>query len=330
MLAWFCIVALQSLMLLVSSPGLANDTTASVGTGGLIYTRNSIISMEQEDLFISEKEIRVNYVFRNNSDGDVENIIAFPMPDLEPRYESDIAIPDMGSDNFLDFTVAIDGKPIKPELQQRGLAGGLDVTDALISRAIPVSPQNASVQAAIDRLDTATKQDWLKRGILQNSDDSEFAPGWLLKSTYWWVGHFPAGKDVRVSHRYKPSVGGTVGLNFDPDDNSTHGPNFDHARKYCRDKSFNQSVAKIVKKAGPERTVLYENWISYILTTGGNWAGPIKKFKLTIDKGDTENLISFCGQNVKKTGPTTFEMTAEDFWPERDIEILLLKRNTFE
>ena len=35
--------------------------------------------------------------------------------------------------------------------------------------------------------------------------------------------------------------------------------------------------------------------------------------------------MSFCGDNVKKVGPTTFEMKAKDFYPERDIDILLLK-----
>ena len=34
--------------------------------------------------------------------------------------------------------------------------------------------------------------------------------------------------------------------------------------------------------------------------------------------------MSFCGDNVRKVGPTTFEMTADDFYPERDIDILIL------
>ena len=51
-----------------------------------------------------------------------------------------------------------------------------------------------------------------------------------------------------------------------------------------------------------------------MLTTGGNWAvGTIGKFKLTVDKGDPKALVSFCGDNVKKIGPTTFEMTADGF-----------------
>ncbi len=50
----------------------------------------------------------------------------------------------------------------------------------------------------------------------------------------------------------------------------------------------------------------------------------IENFKLTIDKGSPDNLVSFCGKGVKKVGPTTFEMTARDFWPERDLDILIL------
>jgi len=38
-------------------------------------------------------------------------------------------------------------------------------------------------------------------------------------------------------------------------------------------------------------------------------------------------LVSFCGEDVKKIGPTTFEMVKTDYWPEREIEILILNRN---
>ena len=37
------------------------------------------------------------------------------------------------------------------------------------------------------------------------------------------------------------------------------------------------------------------------------------------------NIVSFCGTGVKKTGPTNFEMVAENFYPERDVDILILQ-----
>ena len=70
-----------------------------------------------------------------------------------------------------------------------------------------------------------------------------------------------------------------------------------------------------------------ESWISYIWSTGANWGGPIGKFHLTIDKGDPKNLVSFCWDGkVTKTGPTTFEMEATDWYPPygRELEILIL------
>ena len=69
-----------------------------------------------------------------------------------------------------------------------------------------------------------------------------------------------------------------------------------------------------------------ENWISYIWSTGNNWSGPIGKFTLTVDKGSPDNLVSFCGEGVKKIGPTTFQMTQTDWYPpyDQELEILLL------
>jgi hypothetical protein len=35
--------------------------------------------------------------------------------------------------------------------------------------------------------------------------------------------------------------------------------------------------------------------------------------------------VSFCGKNVRKLDGTTFEMRVDDFYPERDLDILFLK-----
>ena len=77
-------------------------------------------------------------------------------------------------------------------------------------------------------------------------------------------------------------------------------------------------MLKAAKESKEGYPMLMEQRLDYVLTTGGNWAlGTIGDFKLTIDKGDPANLVSFCGENVKKTGPTTFEMTAKDYYPDR-------------
>ena len=67
-----------------------------------------------------------------------------------------------------------------------------------------------------------------------------------------------------------------------------------------------------------------ESRLSYVLVTANTWFGPIGEFNLTVDKGAVSNFVSFCGEGVTKTGPTTFELTYRDFYPERDLEILFV------
>jgi hypothetical protein len=94
------------------------------------------------------------------------------------------------------------------------------------------------------------------------------------------------------------------------------------------DDAFIEAVEKRMPSDGGASAGLYfENRIQYILRTGANWAGPISDFTLQIDKGSADNLVSFCAEGVKKTGPTTFEVKATDFWPERDLDILFIVKS---
>ena len=49
-----------------------------------------------------------------------------------------------------------------------------------------------------------------------------------------------------------------------------------------------------------------------------------------VDKGSTENLVSFCMNGVTKIGPTRFEVVKTDFEPTRDLDILIVKFASYE
>jgi len=313
------------------SPARANDSVAGVGAGGLILGRTDAIEMASENLYISMDEVRVDYVFRNRTDKAVETIVAFPMPDIAANPYTMPSLPDNASDNFLDFQVGFDGRPVRPQLEQRAFAVGVDVTPLLTEHKIPATPFLEATFKALEGLPEPVANDWIDRGLIfidsyDNGDGwkNVRTPLWTLKSTYWWKSTFPAGKDVKVAHRYKPSVAASVGLNFFYD--QTFQPSYqEYKQSYCTDQGFE----RIVKKAAAGNPDGYppfsEYHVDYVLTTGGNWAlGNIGKFKLTIDKGDPANIVSFCGTNVKKTGPTTFEMSEDDFYPQRDLKVLIL------
>lgn len=308
----------------------ANDTAAEIGAGGLVYARSGEVSLESETLYLSLDKVTVDYVFRNNESYDVETVVAFPMPDIEMSPDGNAAIPRL-EDNFLGFTVEADGQAITPELQQRAWAKGVDVTDLLTASGLPVSPFGY-YDGTFDftSLPQATLADFVERGIvwaLYDQGEGKFVapiePSWTLRSAYWWRMTFPANADVSVHHEYTPAAGGTVGVFFLEEEELAAR----YEDKYCTDASFVRAVKKRQDAATARGEIGYtERWLSYVLTTGANWAGLIRHFRLIIDKGSVDNLVSFCGEGVKKTGPTTFEMEKTDFWPERDLDLLFVTK----
>lgn len=320
---------LPILAALAAPPAWANDSIAELGAGGLVLSRSDAVAMESEDLFISPDEVRVDYRFKNVTDADVEAIVAFPMPDLLGSPFEIPSLPVEAEDNFLDFEVKIDGEPIEPSLENRAFAAELDVTDDLRKAGVPFFPFGDAAFDALARLPGRVAQDWVRRGLItiDTYDDGSGwkdvrTPVWRLKSTYWWPARFPAGAAVAVSHRYRPSVGMSVGTGLMGDPDAVA----EYERRFCVDEAFRRAVEKAQKASGEGELPFSELRLRYVLTTGGNWAfGAIGRFRLVVDKGAPENLVSFCGRNVKKTGPTTFEMAAADFFPERDLEILILQ-----
>jgi hypothetical protein len=324
---------LAILMALAAAPASANDTTAELATGGLIFVRSEQIAMESEDLYISPSEVRVKYQFRNRGEDDIESVVAFPMPNIKADPYTITSVPEASSDNFLGFTVEVDGRRIAPRLDQRAFAAEVDVTELLAANGVPLWPYHDSTREAIDKLAPEVLEDWHARGILypEEFDDGSgwkkvWSPFWELKSTYWWRMTFPAGKPIEVKHSDTPSVGGTVDVTF-LEDGKAKGERYDQYKaKYCVEGGFVRAVEAAVAKSRGVNPPYTESWISYVLTTGGNWATTIEKFRLTIDKGSPRNLVSFCGSGVKKTGATTFEIVAENFYPQRDLDILILQQ----
>src|SRR5438128_3463574 len=87
---------------IAATPALANDSTAELATGGLIFVHNENVEMVSEDLSISAKEVGVRYRFFNKSDQDVTVLVAFPMPEIRVEEpDQNIALPTEDPVNFL-------------------------------------------------------------------------------------------------------------------------------------------------------------------------------------------------------------------------------------
>jgi hypothetical protein len=153
------------------------------------------------------------------------------------------------------------------------------------------------------------------------------AARWSLRTTFYWEQTFPAKAETLIEHRYRPSVGGSVQTSLGAPASVKEAWYDDYKRKYCLDGDFFASIERLRKAAKSEFGPPYaEERIDYILRTGANWSGPIGQFHLTVDKGEPGSLVSFCGQGVKKTGDTKFEMSKTNFSPDGDLAVLILKK----
>jgi hypothetical protein len=127
---------------------------------------------------------------------------------------------------------------------------------------------------------------------------------------YYWEQTFPPGEQVSIEHLYRVVAGGNP--ENEPD-------------KYCIDESFKMAAEKKDKVfQSKSNTATYGNYrnVAYILKTGANWKGPIRNFKLRIDKESSNNLVSLCWQGLKKINATTFEFSKTNYVPDQDLAIL--------
>jgi len=320
---------MATLLLVTAATGaMANDSTATVGAGGLVLEKTDSIAMESEDLYVSADEIRVRYGFRNISAKPVTTVVAFPMPSrrMSDEYGGDVAYPS-------GFRTSVDGRPVKATLERKAVVGGKDYHARLEVLKIPIAPEsiNAAIKA-MDALPAAAKAELIRLGLAGEEewdDDGKgmkkhLIPLWTVEDKYWWSQTFPAGREVRIDHRYVPGAGGSVEsfIAF-PEYRNTPEARATIA-KYCVDKATMAAVDKRRNK-GLEGPLMPQRTVEYILTTGANWAKPIGDFRLVVDKGKPGNLVSFCGEGVRKISPTQFEMRKRNWRPTRDLEVLILE-----
>jgi hypothetical protein len=305
---------------LVPVQGNANDTTAELATGGLTFTRSQDIEMRSEDLFISMKEIRVQYKFYNRSNRDIATQVAFPVPDLPYGTDTDFAIPTDDPENILGFTTTVNNRPVAALVERKALLNGVDKTDVLQALGVPVAPRSNQKD------DYLSQENWdqlIRDGFIEDTPrtDAHISPRWTLKTTYYWEQTFPAGREVSILHRYAPSVGSVVPMPTSALLNQPSTLQIDRSKglnRYCIDQDFLNGMARSLNSAWEQ------HFLEYILVTGANWSGPIRNFRLVVDKGAPENLVSFCGKGVRKISATQFEFRASDFTPSSNVSVLFL------
>ncbi|WP_439817923.1 DUF4424 family protein [Zavarzinia sp. CC-PAN008] len=314
-------------LLAFGAPAAANDSSAVLGAGGLVLTQNDVIVLEQEDLFLSRAEVRVAYRFRNTSDRDVETLVAFPMPvlDVAALSESDSDVPVRGDPNYLEFRTTVDGRPVVAEMEQKASFEGQDVTALLLAKGLKLSVFDPGYEAALTGMAPADAAVLAARRLVDMDETGHATHGyWMEQTTWFWRQVFPAGAVTEVRHRYRPVVGHRFFTAHDLDEPELSA---DLDRQHCVDPPTRRALRQKLARTGqePGLALLMAHQVDYVLVTANNWAGPIGRFTLTLDKGDPVAILSLCIDGLVKTGPTTFTGSWTNYVPDRDLSLLIVE-----
>ncbi len=333
--------------LTLATPALANDGWGGLSATGLTFGQTDAVAMLEEDLFISMDRISVDYLFRNTTDADVTGEVIFPLPPIFvwSGVESMMNLPeDTGRDNLVEFTATVDGLPVPVKIDRIAVIEdnfdeerppsvqydkpGRDVTADLARLGIPLSLDTDGLRAALLALGPAEREEATRLGLAEylESDPAQNQPEevwayWSIVIRYHWTQTFPAGKDIRVHHEYLSLPPGGLFYWSEPPEEWQ-----EYLRDaYCIDEGTSKAIIKALERPEVEQGSYGTSYnISYVLRTANSWAGPIGKFRLTLDKGKPENVISLCADGVKKTGPTTFVIEKTDYSPDRDLDVLIV------
>lgn len=330
------------------SPAQANDGFGGISATGLTFGQTEDVAMVEEDLFIGIDRISVDYLFRNKTRQDVTGEVIFPMPPiaLGQILMSGWNLPeDVSRENLVNFSATVGGKDMPLNIDRIAVlepiweedrpisesydTPGKDVTALLTALDIPLSLDTDQVMAALMALPPAARKQLADQGAIEvfgeGTNPDDIFPNWSIVLRYHWTQTFPAGKDLRISHAYENYPPGGIFIWRNPPYEDWQA---DLQSRYCIDKGTSAAIMKRLKNSsasGEDYVTGMSYALSYVLRTANSWAGPIEKFRLTLDKGDAKNVISLCADGVQKTGPTTFVIEKENFSPADDLEILVVQ-----
>ncbi len=279
-------------LIVVFQSASANDSLARVEGGNIRFKKTDQVSMVSEKLTISEKEVEVEYVFRNRQQKPITDTVSWPLPELQSElpYAIDGRIEDwMQGKDPIHFEVKVDDKPVTPKILTK------------------------------------------KKFYAQSHQEYQ------LQVNYVWEQTFPPGKNVKVTHKYRTSLG--TGWGHSPQDiafGNHSGLSIEDKLTYCVDSTFLKSFEKLKNKLttklpGSNYTTLNDYMhfnsfgrFAYILRTANNWAGPIETFELNIVKSSPTTLVSLCWDDLKKVSSTKFQSIKNNFQPSSDLAVLFV------
>ena len=282
------------------SPTIAHPVFAFTGPAD-----NIPYLFDSETITLAVDKITFDMVLSNVSEADVQTLVAIPLPDLGTSSFNGDDMP--GTDNLLNVTAAVDDKPVELSFEVHADAAHMDVTEDLNAANVPLSPMMAESSGALPPKDEALLEDWLRRGIVipDLSTDTTYRAGWKMRSTAYFNLTLPAGKKVHLVIGRDAPAPWDEGISFlEEDKTSERLPNFQ--ARYCLKEAAVKQAVKMQQDLSGEGPRSYNQTIGL---PDLNTTEDFQPVHVVVEAPSENSLVSFCGENIKKTGPTRYEYT---------------------
>ena len=164
----------------LAAPLSANDSEAAVNVGGIELVANKAISMDSEDLYISEKEVRVRYRYTNHSAKDQELTISFPLPAIRAEDEEKYGYTAIPNFDQLNFATSVNGQPVRFQIVRRAEVRGRDVTQRLAQLKWPLDWITGSGDEPdwVGKFSAEAKRAGVTEGLLRKTGNGNSPKSW--------------------------------------------------------------------------------------------------------------------------------------------------------
>ena len=331
------------LSLLFTQLAFANDSAGTTAAGGIQFIKTPTVKMLSEDLTMSASSVKVDYVFKNISNKDVTTQVFFPLPPYQMQganlsWDNEV-FPNKNAP-FTNFSVVINGQPIKYQIKTQALLNGKDIAPMLIKAGIPLNTQLAAAEVPMDDQQSANFKQWHAKAQQLGLLDHKGYPRWQKQVSYYWTQTFPAGQTLTVTHQYRPAAGEFY-VSIIPNAKDQMSSINDGIQRIkalfkinladlAHGKNFHDWLSQQTLKptAGNGIFAFIYN-VDYVLTTGANWAGPIQQFALTL-KYPTDGAVAYnhfyTGQPSKIINmPGETKIFLNNFTPKQNLHVLFGK-----
>lgn len=302
---------------------IATNVQAHGYTGGLHFMPAPELVLERQEIKLSPKQVKVDYLFVNNSVQDITETLVLPTPSL----------------------VTVDNQPIQYTITQRAISqDGIDVSNILLAIGLPLDPV-----AAMHKLDVSQNRDSISQRLKAHKllDKDQELPAWTIKTYYSWRQVFPAASKIAISQTYSPEATSkpiklkdnsgilnmlllpfktivNLAVHWSLEDKVSASKLQQQLEKqnpmlknYCPTLADYQAILQL-KSSNLDLLAL-----NYATNDNQVWAAPIKQFKLKITSDhNTHAMLCWNNEFVKQTGKNTIAFEAENYVPQPELSVL--------